>query len=278
MNPFCILAPWRWVWGVLFVCCLPASDLSAATAFDHTAWDTFLKKYVNEKGDVDYQAVRSDPAALQDYLDSLAAVDIAGLRDWPREEVLAYWLNAYHAAMIKLVVDHYPQNSVQTIPGFWDIAAIRFDTPDKESQNFSLNAIRTKSLIGVHRDEKIHLVLSMAARGGPHLPREAFTGAKVEGQLFLLTRRFVTDPAFVDVQPGRKKIRVSRLFKWYARDFNLDFGIPEPIGRFSPEETSVLSFLSYYLEDESKEEYLQEGRFKIDYMTFDWDLNDWKTK
>ena len=108
--------------------------------------------------------------------------------------------------------------------------------------------------------------------------RDAFTGPKVEGQLFLLTRKFVNDPVYVDIQPGRKKIRISRIFKWYANDFKLDFGTPEPLGKFSTVETAVLSFLSYYLEDEDKGEYLQQANYKIEYPAFDWSLNDQNSK
>ncbi len=268
--------PYFWVLVISFVFVLPITKLQAATAFDHSAWDAFLKKFVNEKGDVNYQAVKKDSAGLNDYLKSLAAVDAVTISGWPREEAVAYWLNAYHAAMIKLVVENYPVRSVQRIPGFWDIAAVRLGLARLADDNLSLNDIRIKNLIGIYRDEKIHLVLSLAAKGGPRLPREAFTGSKVEGQLFLLTRQFVKDPAFVAVEPGRKKIRISRLFKWYGQDFNLDFGISEPFGKFSKIETAVLSFLAHYLEDEAKQEYLQEGRFKIEYPTFDWSLNDWQ--
>ena len=146
----------------------------------------------------------------------------------------------------------------------------------KRQRKYSLNDIRVNNLIGVYHDEKIHLALSMAAKGGPKLMPEAFTGPKVEGQLFLLTRRFVNNPAYVDITPGRKKIRISRIFKWYGKDFKLDFGTPEPFGKFSEADVSVLSFLAYYLEDEAKGEYLQQANYKIEYPAFDWSLNDQK--
>ena len=255
---------------------LPATALQAANAVDHSAWDSFLKKYVNEKGEVNYQAVKADPAALNEYFKNILTVDGKVMSGWPREETLAFWLNVYHAALIKLVVENYPLTTVQKIPSFWDIAVVHLGPAALEKSSFSLNDIRMKNLLGVYRDEKIHLVLSLAAKGGPRLPREAFTGPKVEGQLFLLTRQFVKDPFFVEVVPGRKRIRISRLFKWYGQDFRLDFGIPEPIGKFSPSETAVISFLAHYLEDEAKGEYLQDAKYKIEYPAFDWSLNDWK--
>jgi hypothetical protein len=262
--------------SIFLLLCFFPSGLHAATAFDHSVWDAFLKKNVNERGEVDYRSIAKDPKHLDDYLASLMAVSEWDMKQWPREETLAFWLNAYHALLVKQVTENYPVTSVQQVPSFWDIAAFHFGKRTKYQSQYSLSDIRMKNLLGVYRDEKIHLVLSVAAKDGPKLPMEAFTGPKVEGQLFLLTRKFVADPAYVDITPGRKKIRLSRIFKWYGRDFNLDFGTPEPRGKFSASDNAVLSFLAYYLEDEAKAEYLQEGKFKIEYPAFDWSLNDWK--
>jgi len=259
----------------LLLCIFPAG-LYAATAFDYSAWDAFLKKNVNEKGEVDYQSIVKDPKDLNAFVASLMSVNQAKMAAWPREEVLAFWLNTYHAMLIKQVAENYPVASVQKIPGFWDIALFHFGKKTKDQIQYSLNDIQLTKLIRVYHDEKIHLALSAAAKGGPQLAREAFTGPKVEGQLFLLTRKFVTDPAYVDITPGQKKIRISRIFKWHEEDFKLDFGTPEPRGKFSETENAVLSFLAYYLEDEAKGEYLQEAKYKIEYLPFDWSLNDWK--
>lgn len=258
-----------------FLCFFPAG-LHAAAAFDHSAWDAFLKKNVNEKGEVDYRSITKDPKELNDCLATLLAASRLGMASWPREEVLAFWLNAYHVVLIKQVVENYPVTSVQRIPSFWDIALFHSGKRTQEKSQYSLNDIRVKNLIGVYRDEKIHLALSLAAKGGPQLLREAFTGAKVEGQLFLLTRKFVTDPFYVDIIPGRKKIRISKIFKWYAQDFKLDFGTSESRGKFLESENAVISFLAYYLEDEAKGEHLQNAQYKIEYPAFDWSLNDWK--
>jgi len=248
--------------------------LHTADAFDHSAWDAFLKKNVNESGLVNYQSVAKDPKELNDYLASLMGLNEGEVLSWPREEALAFWLNVYHVMLIKQVIESYPATSVQKIPGFWDIALFHFGKRTKDQVQYSLNDIRTKKLLGIYHDEKIHMALSVAAKGGPKLMQEAFTGPKVEGQLFLLTRQFVNDPFFVDIKPGRKKIRLSKIFEWYGKDFKLDFGTPEPFGKFSAADTAVLAFLAYYLEDEAKGEYLQAANYKIEYPAFDWSLND----
>lgn len=262
---------------LLWICLLALSfsgEVRAAEPYDYAPWDAFLKKNVNEKGEVAYRAIVKDPQELDACFARLTAVSLSELASLPREEALAFWLNAYHLVLIKQVVENYPVTSVQKIPSFWDIAMFHFGAAVKGQKQYSLNNIRVNELMGVFHDEKIHLALSLAARGGPKMMREAFTGPRVEGQLFLLTRQFVNNPVLVDIKPGRKKIRLSKIFKWYAKDFNLDFGTPEPFGKFSATDTAVLSFLAYYLEDESKGEFLQEANYKIQYPAFDWSLND----
>ena len=262
-----------------------AAPLHAAVkAFDHSLWDSFLKKYVNGEGEVDYSAVKKDPSALLDYL----KLTSQGEPPKFREEGIAFWMNVYNAGVIRLVLEHYPVTNVQKIPGFWDITVIQTATygivrgadgsqkVKRGKKQYSLNGIRIKELIKTYHDEKIHLALSCGARGCPPLQRQAFTGENVEGRLFLAARSFVNDPKEVEIVPGKKKIKLSKILEWYGKDFNLDFGTPEKIGKFTNDEMSVLSFLAYYLEDEAKVEYLEEGRYKIDYLPFDWSLNDWK--
>ena len=154
----------------------------AAQGFDHSPWDAFLKKYVNEKGEVDYAAVKKDPSMLNAFFELFSDEGPAGFNvTWPREEMIAFWMNVYNAAVVKLIVEHYPVKNIQQIPSVWDITTVHIG---KKAQ-FSLNDIRMKQLMLKYRDEKIHLALSCGARGCPQLQRQAFTGANVEGLLFL---------------------------------------------------------------------------------------------
>ncbi len=257
----------------LFVGCLLGQPLFAAgPRFDHALWDAFLKKFVNDEGDVDYAAAQRDASLLNDYLKSLAAQNPLEISsEWPREEAMAFWMNAYNAGVIKIILDHYPVRSIDQIPSAWDMTVIHVGL-----EQYSLNQIRASKLIQNYRDEKIHLALSCGARSCPRLHREAFTGSNAEGRIFLAAREFLNNPGNVQIVPGKRKLYLSRLFKWYGRDFNLDFGTPEQIGKFTRDEMSILSFLIYYLEDLDKIEYLEGGKYKIAYFPFDSALNDWK--
>jgi len=239
---------------------------------NHSTWDDFLKQFVNQEGQVDFQGIHSDPTLLNQYNQQLKELDFVDFdRNWPREEKLALWLNAYHAGILKIINQHYPIRSIHDIPGVWNLPIVEIG-----NGSFSLNQIRNNKLIQVYRDEKIHLALACGAKSCPRFPRESFVGLRVEGQLFIATRELVNDPVYSKIIPGEKKVWLSRIFKWYAADFKLDFGYSDDILHFTEEEAAVLSFMVHYLESLDKIEYLEEGKYKVKYLPFDWSLNEWR--
>lgn len=270
---------------IFFLLCLPLflttpaaqAQEEAAVPFDHSSWDQFLKKFVNEKGEVDYQAARKDPALLNAYLGQLKAISAEAFDAWPREERLALFVNAYNAGTIRLVLDRYPVKRVMDVPGMGDQAIVQIGRVRKDKPTtYSLNQIQNEFLRSEFRDEKILFALCSGAKSSPRLREEAYVGPRLEGQLYLAVREFVNDGTKNRIVPGQKKIVLSRLFKWYANDFLLNWGnFPEEI-RWKPEEMAVLSFLAYYLQDSKKVDFLKEAKYKVKYEIFDWTLNDWR--
>ena len=72
-----------------------------------------------------------------------------------------------------------------------------------------------------------------------------------------------------------KKVRLSRLLKWYGEDFRLDFGTFQNERRFTPIENAVLSFVAHYIAETDQLIYLEEKNYKIKNMTFDWSPSEW---
>ena len=232
---------------------------------------------------------------LNEYLEKLRSFPEKSLGSWPREEQIALWINAFNAGVVKSIVDHYPIKSIMEIPGGWEQALIQVGKsiksrrgagekaetePEDErgdaSQTRSLNQIEQTYLRRSFRDEKILFALCRGARGSPRLRQEAYSGPRLEGQLFLITREFVNDSSRNRIEPGEQKIVLSRLFEWYGVDFLMNWGnFPEEV-KWNPEQMSVLSFFAHYLDDPKKVEFLREGKYKIKYEVFDWRLNDWK--
>lgn len=263
--------------GTFALCLALSLNLSSSVHAEESSpgredvWNQFLSRYVDDFGRVDYEAVQKDPSLLNAYLNLLAGLELGPfLAEATREERLATFLNAYHAGLVKLIVDAYPVKTVQAIPGGWDKRVVRFG-----EDVLSLNMIRQDHLLGTFRDEKIHMALACASPTCPGFPSVAFSPERVEGQLYLAARAFVNDSSFVLIDPEKKTVRLSRIFKWYAKDFRLDFGIQVDSGGFDPGEGAVISFLAHYLDDRDKIGFLESRDYKIKYLPFDWSLHEW---
>ncbi len=88
----------------------------AADSLDHghSQWTGVLKRYVRN-GDVDYQGLASEGRGPFDlYLRSLQAAS-ASEHTFGRDERMAFWINAYNAFTIRLVLDNYPIESIRSV-------------------------------------------------------------------------------------------------------------------------------------------------------------------
>ena len=89
--------------------------------FDHQIWDKLLAKNVSKDGTVNYKGFQKERTKLKTYLKTLSAN--TPTKTWSKKERLAYWMNAYNAFTIKLIIDHYPIKSIKNIKGIkhpWD--------------------------------------------------------------------------------------------------------------------------------------------------------------
>ena len=219
---------------------------SGGMVIDHSAWDQLLKKYVDEKGNVDYKSFQKDKQALVNYLDFLAQNSPKANED--KKERLAYYINLYNAATVKLILDNYPTNSIKDIRSPWDKKWVKVG--EKE---LSLGHIEHKILRKMD-EPRIHFAINCASYSCPKLLNEAFTASNMETLLQESTRDFINDPTRNIITSGR--LRLSNIFKWYKKDFTLDGTLIEYINPYS--EQSIASDA------------------KINYLKYDWSLNERK--
>src|SRR5262249_12819150 len=108
---------------------------------EHTAWSSLLHKYVHD-GLVDYEGLKQQGGAeLNNYLATRSSVCAADERGASRDERLAFWINAYNAFTVKLILDHYPVRSIRSIGSLPSAAfKIKFiPMPHLEKKNLSLD-------------------------------------------------------------------------------------------------------------------------------------------
>lgn len=210
----------------------------------HDAWNKLLGKYVSAAGKVNYKGFKSNRLALTAYLQSLAANPPADA--WSRADKMAYWINAYNAFTIDLILDHYPVSSILKLDGgkTWDVKRITLG-----GKKYSLNQIENEILRPQFKDPRIHFALNCAARSCPPLYNKAFTAKNLERALEQRTRQFINDTKFNTLTA--EKALASKIFEWYAADFG-----------------DLKSFLNQYATVKLND------KATITFREYDWDLNE----
>ncbi len=219
----------------------------------HDLWDRLLKKHVGQDGFVDYQGMVRDSAALNDYLDLLASSHPD--KSWSKAQVMAYWINAYNAYTVKLIVDHYPLSSIKDIKKgipfvntVWDIKFIYI-----QGKTYDLNNIEHGILRKDYNDARIHAAVNCASFSCPKLRPEAFVADKLDEQLDDSMKSFVNDQ--LRNQISAEKAQLSSIFNWFKGDFKSHAG-------------SLEAFINKYSKQKIS------GKTVITFLDYDWSIND----
>jgi hypothetical protein len=240
-----------------------APCVSRAQSVDHSAFDGLLRRHV-VGGMVDYDSFRAAPE-FASYLTLLARTDPATL---PRDERLAFWINAYNAYTIALINKHGERKSIRNINrslglfkglGPWNekIAVVG-------GTAYGLDHIEQKIIRPEFGEPRIHFALVCAAIGCPPLRSEAYAAARLDAQLDDQARIFLLrspEKNRVDVATGT--IYVSNIFSF--NDYEKDFG---------GSKEGVARFIARYHPDGPERALLESGRWKRWVVTkYDWGLN-----
>lgn len=179
---------------------------------NHQMWDDLLTRYVTDNGQVDYAAIKAKPIALEAYIKELDSQ--SPLPDWSANKEKAYWINAYNAFTVKLIVDNYPVNSITDLHGGkpWDVSWIKLG-----GKTYSLNDIEHKILRPKFNDARIHFAVNCAAKSCPKIWNRAWTEENIESALDKLTRAFVANQTHNQIRED--KASLSKIFEWYRGDF-----------------------------------------------------------
>jgi len=235
----------------LFLFFLPVTG----EAFDqtHSQWTTLLSQYVHE-GRVDYQGFLKEKIILDQYLQELVSPTQKEFRKWTKDQQLAFWINAYNAFTVKIILDRYPVKSIKRVPGVWD----RF-TFNAAGQRVTLNQIEHFILRAEFREPRIHMAIVCASKGCPPLRNEAYMAAKLDEQLDDNATQFFKDPLKAQWNPKKNTLLLSPIFSW----FHEDFGSPR----------NLLLFVKKYLPEEIANQ-IEEGKTDVRWLAYDWSLNE----
>lgn len=213
-------------------------------AFDHSIFNNLLQKHVSENGKVNYSGFQKDKAELKAYIKHLT--ENSSSESWSKNDQLAYWINAYNALTIDLILRNYPTKSIKDIKNPWDQRLWKFG-----KQWLSLNHIEHQILRKMD-EPRIHFAIVCASVSCPKLQNEAFIASKLDEKLTSATREFLSDSS--KNQLSENTIKLSKVFRWFKKDFE--------------QQGSLIDFLNLY------SDFKISNKAKKTFMDYNWDLND----
>jgi hypothetical protein len=220
-------------------------------------WTSMLKRYVNEEGLVNYKGIIKDKTEFQKYLDMLT--QNPPQESWSKNDQEAFWINAYNAFTVKLIIDHYPVKSIKDIGPKYQIVFI--NTPWQKKffyigkEHFKLDRIEHQILRKQFNDPRVHFAIVCASMSCAKLRREAYEGDRLNEQLKNQAIDFLTDRRKNKI--ASEKAELSSYFDWFKKDF-------EKNGQ------TVIGFINQYSLVKMKKD------ADITFLDYNWGLNEQK--
>ena len=258
--------------SLALVAALAFLPFGAHAAFDHShgKFNALLQSHVvwindGHASQIDYAAMKRDRPRLKAYLDELAAVGKDQYESFTKPQRLAFLINAYNAYTIDYVLNEYPD-----IESIKDLGSL-FSNPWKKELFPLLGKTRSLDDIehgmirkpGVFDDPRIHMAVNCASIGCPALRDEAYVAGRLEAQLDDAVRRFLSDHS--RNRADEKGLWVSKIFDWYAGDFEKQAG---SIAAWLAPHAAQLS------DDAQVQEAVRSQSLRIRHLDYDWTLND----
>jgi hypothetical protein len=242
----------------------------------HRPFDQVLDLYVRD-GLVYYRALQIERGRFDAYVRSLD-VAAAVYDGWARDEQAAFWVNAYNAFVLRTVINaypirgrspDYPPNSIRQIPGAFERIQHR-----AAGRRVTLDEIE-KTILPGFKDPRAYLALGRGAVGSGRLRSEAFTAARLAGQLEAIQAEFVTRQRLLKIDRGTGQVAATPLLSWHEKEF-VDAYAGKAGERFAARsgiERALVAFIAPHLLPLEKE-FVDENKFKVTFQDFDWRLND----
>jgi hypothetical protein len=230
---------------------LAAASGARAEAVDYGTYAELLQAHVRD-GVVDYAGFKADEARLDDYLARNGRVNPESLS---REDRFAYYINAYNAWTIKLILTGYP--GVKSIKDLGSLLQSPWKKPfvKIDGRTLTLDEIEHSILRPQFKDARVHFAIVCASKGCPPLMAQPYRGAVLDEQLNRVTTAFLNRPGNYRLEGDR--FEVSSIFKWFGEDFG-----------------NLFDFYIRYAQGDLKQA-LQSGRdrIRIGYLDYNWSLN-----
>ena len=240
----------------------------------------FFNSYIDDKGMVDYKRLRPKRLELIQILREFDQLAPKEYDSWPKAEKIAFWINAYNLCTVKVIIDNYPIQASRYMTIFYPANSIRQISKPWTKYDFSimqvkytLREIDRRILLRQFDEPKVCFALSYASLDGPRLRNEAYTGRKLEQQLDQQVRSLIENKRGFNIDREEGKVYLSATFKWYANVLGRRFATDRKFIDQQPDVRTALNFISNYV-SRADVDYLERKAYSVEYLKFDWTLNE----
>lgn len=225
----------------------------------HQQFTNLLKGFTKIKNNqtlVNYKSLKKNKKQLNKYLNELEKISKKEFSDFSDNTKLAFWINAYNAYTLEIVLRNYPVKSIKDINSGSFLSSIMNSGPwDKKfielmGMTLSLNDIEHQIIRKDFQEPRIHFAVNCASIGCPSLLREAFVANKLNEQLDVAAKNFITNQNKNILKDDT--LFLSRIFDWYGDDFKKIGGYKKFIKKYIP----------------------YKGNPKIRFNEYNWKLNE----
>ena len=228
-------------------------------AFDqkHSKWDSILKTYssmVDDQVLFKYSALKKEVKILDSYLSDLESLSKEDFQKFSKDDQLAFWINAYNAYTVKLIINNYPLKTIKAIGSIFS-SAWNKDFIKLFNKEMSLDNIEHDTIRKQFKEPRIHFAVNCASISCPSLLQSAFVGKTLNIQLEKAAAHFLNNKLKNYYDTKGSVLYLSAIFKWYGADFNAKYK----------------GYLNYV----SSELKVPKGA-TVEWLDYDWALNEIK--
>jgi len=192
-----------------------------AQEVDWSSYAALLAKHVQagskdnvELNAVDYPGLKNDPLFDQ-VVEQLNKTNPKKLKN--KNEKLAFFINAYNILAIKVVLDHWPMESIKDAGSLFS-SVWKKNAGKINNKPVSLDMIE-HDILRKMGEPRIHMAVVCASVSCPDLRNEPFISKELSEQLDDQTRLFLANPKKGLAVKGND-VHVSRIFDWFEHDFD----------------------------------------------------------
>lgn len=241
-----------------------------------------LRNYVDDKGMVDYKMLKRKKLELKTSLNEFDNLDPDEYNSWPKDDKIAFWLNAYNIQMLKIITDNYPIKSSRIRRIFWPPTSIRhiqgiwnkhkFLVMDEE---FTLAEVEQRLFRKEFDEPRVFFAISLASLSSPPLRSEPYYGRSLLQQLDDQAKRFLSSPLAFRIDRQKQIVYLSSILQpaWYGSEFISKYGTDKKFKAQPPAVRAVLNFVTNYI-SERDVFFLEVQNYSIRYINYDWRLNE----